>query len=225
MREETSPDASTYVAEPHGPGREKREKPEKSKQSKDGASGTKRGIETMFRTAYRTHLDLSGLADTKANIMISINGIIISIIAATAAGSMQGNPWLLLPASVFLLTCVTSLVFSVLAAMPRIGGKRSPPPSERTDPLTSQNLLFFGTFVNLPEDEFVEGIKDLMRQTGDLYAAMAKDLYSLGGVLARKYRLIRAAYAVFMSGLVVGVILLVTVLGIEAVQGPPSLNP
>ena len=31
-----------------------------------------RGIETMFRTTYRTHINLSSIADNKANILLSI---------------------------------------------------------------------------------------------------------------------------------------------------------
>jgi hypothetical protein len=164
-------------------------------------------------------MGLSALADTKANIMISINGIILSIIMATVASSVAGNAWLLLPAGAFLLTCVTALVFSVLAAMPRVRGAAAPDPSKLGH--RAKNLLFFGTFVAIPEEEFVEGVRELMRRRGDLYSAMAQDLYSLGAVLSRKYRLIRIAYTIFMVGLVLAVILLVAVLLASAVAPPP----
>jgi hypothetical protein len=190
------------------------------KKKKDAAAGTKRGIETLFQTAYQTHMGLSVLADTKANIMISINGIIISIITATVASSVAGNPWLLLPAATFLATCVTALVFSVLAAMPRVKGAAAVGPSKLDHKM--KNLLFFGTFTAIPEEEFVEGIKDLMRRRGELYSAMAQDLYALGAVLSRKYRLIRTAYTVFMVGLVLAVALLVAVLIVSATAPPPS---
>jgi hypothetical protein len=151
--------------------------------------------------------------------MISINGIILSIIMATVASSVAGNPWLLLPAGAFLVTCVTALVFSVLAAMPRVRGLAASGPSKSGRP--AKNLLFFGTFVAIPEEEFVEGVRELMRRRGDLYSAMAQDLYSLGAVLSRKYRLIRIAYTIFMVGLVLAVILLVAVLGVSAIAPPP----
>ena len=71
------------------------------------ALGTRRGIETMFRSAYRVQMDLTGLADNKANMMVSINGIIISIIIAAVAPKLDANPWLLLPSTVFLIgTCL-----------------------------------------------------------------------------------------------------------------------
>src|SRR5690606_36360620 len=51
------------------------------KKSKDKKNKKKseRGVETMFRVTSTNHLELSALADNKANIMISVNSIIISI--------------------------------------------------------------------------------------------------------------------------------------------------
>ena len=74
----------------------------------------------MFRTSYRVHMNLSALADTKANIMISINGIIISIIIAAISPKIDTNPWLLVPTSVMLLACLGSIIFAVLSARPRV---------------------------------------------------------------------------------------------------------
>ncbi|HEX8279300.1 MAG TPA: Pycsar system effector family protein, partial [Segetibacter sp.] len=39
-----------------------------------------------------------------------------------------------------------------------------------------------------------------------LYGSLVKDIYQLGVVLARKYRLIRYAYNIFMFGIIVSVI-------------------
>ena len=211
---ESSPPESESPAEP-APAKSKKEKKEKSQ-----TAG--RGIETMFRTAYRTHLELSNLVDTKANIMISINGIIISIIVVTVSSTVAENASLLLPAAVLLLTCLGSLVFAVLAARPRVSSEVVDPELVRSG---RRNILFFGNFVHMPEDEFVEGIQDLMRRKNDLYATMSRDLYSLGGVLVKKYRLIRTAYNIFIVGLTVGVTLFVIVLVMGAVVPPPPFTP
>ncbi len=92
--------------------------------------GTARGIETMFRSAYRVQMDLTGLADNKANMMISINGIIISIIIASVAPKLDTNPWLLIPTTVFLLGNLVSIVYAIMAARPRVS----------TVPITLQDL-------------------------------------------------------------------------------------
>ena len=201
--------------------RRKRKKAEQ-KQEKAPSLGSSRGIETMFRTSYRTHIDLSNLADNKANIMISINGIIISILLASISPKMDANPWLLVPTSVLLVGCVLSLVYAVFAARPRVSSR---PVSLETLRQDEANILFFGNFVNMPEEEFVEGMKELMTHTDELYLNMVRDIYSLGTVLARKFRLLRTSYTVFIASLVVGVALFLVVFATVAWVNPPVVVP
>ncbi len=166
--------------------------------------GSSRGIETMFRTSYRVHMDLSSLADAKANIMISVNGLIISITLGALAPRVASAPILLIPMGVLVVGCLTALVYAVLAARPRVS---STPVTLADIERNSANILFFGNFVNMPEDEFVEGMIDLMQQTDHLYTNMIRDLYGLGQVLKRKFQLLRVSYNVFMVALVLGVVL------------------
>ncbi len=194
------------------------------KKKKDKGLGSSRGIETMFRTSYRVHQDLVSLADTKANIMISVNGFIIAItmpFAPQIAG--QGGRGLLpLATGILLIGCVTALVYAVLAARPRVSNV----------PLTLEdihrndaNILFFGNFVNLSADEFVEGMRDLMMNQDHLYVNMVRDLYGLGQVLKTKFRLLRISYTVFMFALVVGVGLFVVVFVLDATIASDLLAP
>ena len=189
--------------------------PKKKKSKLKGDLGTSRGIETMFRTSYRTHLNLSGIADNKANIMISINGIIISILIASVSPRIGEIPALILPTAVFLVTCVVSMIYAILAARPRVTSLHVSLEDVREN---RANLLFFGNFVNMPEDDFVVGMHELMGNTDQLYTNMIRDIYSLGGVLNKKYRLIRTSYTVFMLGLSVGVALFLFVLATRAIS-------
>ena len=78
------------------------------------------------------------------------------------------------------------------------------------------NILFFGNFVNLSEDDFVDGMRDLMMTPDHLYINMVRDLYGLGQVLKKKFRLLRISYTVFMFALVAGVVLFLVVFAIDA---------
>jgi hypothetical protein len=187
--------------------REPARKKKKKKKKKTGL-GSSRGVETMFRTTYRTHINLSSIADNKANIMLSINGIIISVIIASVSPKIDANPWLLIPTSSLLLGCVISMVYAVLAARPRIVSTLQTLEDFRRD---KPNILFFGNFVNLSEDDYLEGMTELLTNTDDLYQNMMKDLYGLGKVLARKYELLRSSYNVFMYGITISVALFVLV--------------
>jgi hypothetical protein len=158
----------------------------------------------MFRTSYRTHLDLSTLADNKANIMISINGIIISILLASIYPRIIDNRFLLLPTAVLLVFCLLSLVYAVLAARPRVTQREATLEDVRAG---RANILFFGTFTSMTEEDFLQGMEELIKEPGRTYRNMMKDIYGLGSVLTTKYRLLRASYTVFMLGLILGVVL------------------
>jgi hypothetical protein len=188
-----------------GPGetsKAKKKQKEKQKEKLSNALGTNRGIETMFRSAYRVQMDLTGLADNKANMMISINGIIISIIIASVAPKLDANPWLLIPSTVFLLGTLISIVYAILAARPRV----STQPITLDDLRHSEgNILFFGNFANMSEDEFLEGMVELVQDKTVIYESMIRNIYGLGSVLKKKFALLQVAYTIFMAALIMGV--------------------
>jgi hypothetical protein len=183
------------------------EKEGKKKKKKKKSLGSQRGVETMFRTSYQTHIDLSAIADGKANIMISINGLILSILLAAIAPRAVINPWLLLPTTALLITCLVSIIYAVLCARPRVSSAAVRLEDVRQN---RANILFFGNFINMPREEYVTGMSELMQDTDKLYENMMRDLYALGKVLARKFALLRVSYTVFMIGLAISVALFIT---------------
>ena len=175
----------------------------------------KRGKETMFRSAYRTHINLSSIADAKANIMISINAILMSIIVSFVSTRAQDDPWLLVPSGVLLISALISIVFAILSARPKVTSEIYTLEDVRRN---EANILFFGNFVNLPLETFKLGIREIIHDWDRLYDAMASDLYGLGQVLQKKYRLLWISYTVFMIGLILTVTLLL-ILFFTAGQG------
>ena len=164
--------------------------------------GTNRGVETLFRSAYRVQMDLTGLADNKANMMISINGLIISIIIAAVAPKLDANPWLLIPTTTFLLGTLISIVYAILAARPRVS---SVPITLEDLEHSNGNILFFGDFANLSQDDFTAGMIDLIQDKSVVYETMIRNLYGLGSVLKKKFALLKVAYTAFMIALILGV--------------------
>lgn len=163
-----------------------------------------RGIETMFRSAYRNHINLSSIADSKANIMISINAILMSIIISYVGSRIGTQPWMLVPSATILVTSLIAITFAILSARPKV---TSDEPTLQEVREKRANLLFFGNFVRMPQDQFLKGIHELMEEGDMVYDQMALDLYGLGLVLQRKYRLLWISYTVFMAGLALSVVL------------------
>ncbi|MEO0339591.1 MAG: Pycsar system effector family protein [Bacteroidota bacterium] len=154
-----------------------------------------RGAQTFFRTNYRNHINLSAIADNKANIMISLNAILISVLITFLSYRNIGvnQPKILLPVSLFLVTGLGSLIFAVLASRPKI--TRQPNGVKR-------NVIFFGNFVSLSLDDFELEIDQLLRDEQQLYGSMVRDLYFLGKVLDKKYRFLKVSYNIFMMGFI-----------------------
>ncbi|MCG8882566.1 HD domain-containing protein [Tenacibaculum finnmarkense] len=164
-----------------------------------------RGIETMFRVALRNHITLSDIADTKANILLSVNAIIISMSLSTLIPKLDNptNHYLIIPSLIFILFTVASIILSIIATRPNVTqGKFT-----KEDVANKKvNLLFFGNFhqMNLPDFEWA--MHEMMKDRDYLYGSLTKDLYFLGLVLNRKYKLLRVTYTVFMIGIIVSVL-------------------
>jgi predicted metal-dependent HD superfamily phosphohydrolase len=77
-----------------------------------------KGIDTMFRISSDNHQRLSDMADNKANIMISTNSIIISVLLSTLLRKLEDNGHLVVPTILLLAICVTTMVFAILSTSP-----------------------------------------------------------------------------------------------------------
>ena len=180
----------------------------KKKAKKKKALGSSRGIETMFRTAYRTQLDLTSLAATKANIMISLNGLILSVLTLSGPFVLVAEPVFTVPIAVFLATCLTSIIFAVLAAQPRCVKRKNTLEDFKKD---EANILIFEEFSSLDITEHSKVMAGLMRNNKRIYKNMSRQLYKLGIDANRKFRLLKLSYMTFLVGLTVSTLILLAV--------------
>lgn len=162
-----------------------------------------RGVDSMFKLTARNQINLSSIADNKSNILISLNGIIISLGLAALASKFREEPALILPTTIFILFSLSTIILAILSTRPNISTSKF----SRTDIKPKKiNMLFFGNFYKMKLDEYEWAIREMINDDKYLYSAMTKDQYSLGKVLAKKYKLLKWAYNVFMVGIVISVI-------------------
>lgn len=186
---------------------EKKVKKKKTKKSKKEL-GSSRGIETMFRSAYRAQLDLTALAATKANIMISLNGLILSVLTLSGPFVLVAEPMFTAPIAVFLATCLASIIFAVLSAQPRFTKSKSTLEEFKKD---QANILVFEQFSSLDIGEHSKVMTGLLRNNKRVYKNMSRQLYLLGMDAHRKYRLLKNSYMAFLIGLTLTTVLLLIV--------------
>ena len=170
-----------------------------------------RAIQTFFRTNYRNHINLSAIADNKANIMISVNAILLSVLISllTYKNITETKPMILMAIIVFFMTGLTSLIFAVLSARPKVTTTNK---QSKDKILNQKNIVFFGNFVHLDLDQYEEAMDAVFRDGELMYGNMVRDLYYLGKVLDKKYRYLTTSYNIFMVGFVATSITLVIAL-------------
>lgn len=161
-----------------------------------------RGVETMYRTTYRTHTNLSSMADSKANIMLSVNAIVISILVSNLLPTLvhEFSIKLFIPVLCLTATCLGTIVFATLSTRPKVTEGKV---TREAIKQRKANLLFFGNFYNMSLDEFQWGVNEMLSDPEFLYSSMSRDLYFLGIVLAKKYQYLSICYSIFMYGLII----------------------
>ncbi len=180
-----------------------KESKESKKGKKKGKKKPSRGIETLFRLTSRNHVDFSSMADNKANIMISINAIMMSILFSVLFRRFDEYENLIIPTIILSLVCTTTIIFAILATRPNLTtGVFTKEDIEKR----RTNLLFFGNFYRMPLADYEWGVHQLMDDRDFLYGSIIRDIYFLGKVLGRKYLLLRISYTIFMFGLIISLI-------------------
>ncbi len=162
-----------------------------------------RGIESMFRMTARNQINLSSIADNKANILITVNSIILSVLASFVQRITARNPEMLIPMLIILSTSLLTIIFAILSTRPKLStGTFTKEDIEQK----KVNLMFFGNFFGMKYEEYEWAVKEMMKDYDGLYNNMIRDQFSLGVVLASKYNRIRIAYNIFMFGLIIFVL-------------------
>ena len=165
--------------------------------------GTTKGMQTMLRLTSSNHIQLSEMADNKANILISVNAIIISVILSVLLRKLSSDPYLTIPTMIFLSFSVITIVIAILATRPKVSTGKF----EDEDVINKKtNLLFFGNFHRMTHPQYEGAMRSMMKDSDYLYSSIIQDIFHLGQVLGKKYKLIRLAYNVFMIGIVISVI-------------------
>jgi len=161
-----------------------------------------KSAQTQLKTALRNHIDLSAIADNKANIMLSVNAIVITVGVPLLLQRIHSQPLLLIPTIILGLTSLVSMIFATLSTRPQsMNGLTdlSQIPKRKT------NLFFFGNFYKMDFEEYEKGMKEVVADSDLLDNSITRDLFYLGKSLGKKFSQLRTCYNVFMIGTILAV--------------------
>jgi pycsar effector protein len=150
-------------------------------------------VDNILRTAQQHHVQLSLMADTKASILITISSIVLTI-SLSRSGDPQLRPALLTLAA----ACLISLLLAIIAVLPTFA---------RRSTKMQRNILFFGHFASMSDDEYLRAMEEVLSSDARLYEAAVRDIHSLGLYLYRKkYRFLRFAYVALLFGFILATV-------------------
>lgn len=166
-----------------------------------------RSVETLFRNAARSNLELTSLADSKASILISVNGFILTVIV-TASGLQLNHPLMIYPFISIILTSLAAIFFATKAIQPRYKKHFI-----HKDYLEDHNsILYFQDMVSLTPEAYLKEAQKVIQSTDLTRNHIIKHLHILGSELQVKYHWLRLAYITFTIGLIISMFLVIYVL-------------
>ena len=159
-------------------------------------------LDHMIRQTRSHHVQLSSMADMKANMMLTVASLLIPL-----SIRFLDDPRLQLAALTMIIFSIITVLLAAYAAMPKMLWKHGP--NEMADLKNpSFNLLFFGSFTKMDYNDFEHAMEQLMSDHEEVYEKQIKEIYLMGQYLAReKYRFVRFAYISFITGMVVSSVL------------------
>lgn len=170
------------------------EKPKKKKKPK-------KGIETMFKMAANSNQRREKIADYKARNMITVNSIILSA-AILLLRQEIGNSYSSIPAFMLLTVSVLTLIFAILATRPKLKTKEE---GIKVKGESGENI-YFGDFYELNQEEYRKNVWEVMEDYDYLYNTLIDNTYRQGVLLAKRFKMLRISYNIFMYGLIVSVL-------------------
>jgi len=175
-----------------------REKKSKKKREKQKEIFSKNTIGIM-RTKLRNNIELTSIADNKANVLLSLNALMLTFIVPFALPYMELVTMyhLEIPLLILVATCLATVYLAVLVLRPgKFSGQRI-----TIEEQSQISPFFFGNFERMTKDEYIEYSNDTLRNDHLVHKFLSNDFYHIGARLSQKMRLIRRAFNIFIIGL------------------------
>lgn len=183
--------------------RKSQKKKKKKKKQEQLTIATSKSAQTQFKTALRNHIDLSSIADNKANIMLSVNAVIITVGLPLLIDRASIHPQLYVPTAILAFVCLISMIFATLSTRPiKTRGR-----TELENILNNNsNLFFFGNYYRMSLDDYEQSIREVIGNNEKLDSSIIRDLFYLGKSLGKKFDYLRWCYNFFMYGIAIAVL-------------------
>lgn len=150
-----------------------------------------------LRTAHQNQTQLNLMADQKANILIGTLALMFTVVI-TRLLTLAENDALWVTLLVFITMQMVSLILTVMVLIPKNIRGKTP-----TDIKHIQNPLFFGFFTQYTQQQYSDYMHAILVDNESARQLIINDMYQIGVILRRKYRLLKWAYFSALLGVLV----------------------
>lgn len=160
---------------------------------------TAKEVINIIRTTQRNNIDLTAIADNKANVLLSLNAIMIAGIVPVVIANreMVIELFLYVPLLIFTATCFGTIYICTQVLKPsRFEEFRD---DDDTDGQFSP--FFFGNFYDMKPSEYFSYMNSSLADSEMVKRHLAKDLFYVGRRLGKKMKNIRLAFNIFLTGI------------------------
>ena len=148
----------------------------------------------LMRATQFHHVQLSSMADLKANMLLTMSSVVLTLCLPQVL--KNSHLW---PLYSLISFCLLTICLATYAVMPKLPSPNLPPPDVNSPQF---NLLFFGDFTRISQQQFESSMEEIMNDHSRTYGAQVREIYLLGTYLAKKkYRYLRYGYLSFIVGL------------------------
>ncbi len=154
-----------------------------------------------LRTTHQHQVQLNVLADQKANINLGFTLFFITLTQSQFTLAQGEADFLRYGFVLLTLVIATSLLLALIVVLPRTGRTRI----RRVEDMT--NPLYFGMFSQLPQQDYVTYLEQCIAGNAEARRMLSVDIYQIGLVLRRKYRLLRFSYGFLALSVIIAVVL------------------
>lgn len=158
-----------------------------------------KGTINIIRTTLRNNIELTNIADNKANMLLSLNGIMISILVPLVLSNsdLVWKKYMYIPLIMFVLTCFSTMYISTMVLRPSNFENFKDKLLDQTE----FSPFFFGNFFKMEPQEFFNYLNESMGDKDKMKMYLAQDLYFVGKRLGFKMQWVRIAFSIFITGI------------------------
>lgn len=164
-------------------------------------------VDYLLRTQHQNSVLLVQVADQKANILIGLAAVVLTIILTRY--ELDQIP---LALAVFALSLLTAAGVSLLTLLPRLGGQKSVLDSAH------KRVLNFNSAASLPKAEYLGTMAIILETDDSVYFHQASELHEISRILHKKYHYLKISYLIVAIGILITGLLFILSIDFSALQ-------